>query len=67
MQKPIITEHEDGSIDICFLKESARFSICLENNLSESSWNYVDKNWDMQCDLLPDKMIEYLEKFYAKL
>lgn len=64
MKKPYITECEDGSILIEFIKEDKRFSICLEVNLDTSSWNYIDSRYIVGVGELPEKMIEFLKEFY---
>ena len=66
MQKPFISENEDGSINLEWIKEDKRFTICLENDLQESSWNFVSKNYDFAGYTLPEKMIEYLNKFFKE-
>jgi len=63
MKKPYITESDDGSIMIEFHKKDRRFCICLEKNLSESSWNYVSYHDVMECEELPENMIKFLKEF----
>ena len=67
LQKPHIIECEDGSLLLEWIKDSARFAICIEPDIYESSWYYVEKDGVVpQSDYLPLKMINYIMMFMEK-
>jgi hypothetical protein len=67
MKIPYVNKTEDGSIMIEFVKEDRRFNICLEKNLKESSWNYIQKGKHLSAisNPLPTDMMNYLKVFFG--
>ena len=57
---------EDGTLWIEFNKDDKRFYICVENNLEDSSWGYVDKTGVMIAHDLEPEFLKYLKKFYEE-
>jgi hypothetical protein len=67
IQKPYITECNDGSIGIEWIKDSARFSINIEKDIYESSWVYVEKDGiDPQSGDLPLELMRHLARFMER-
>jgi len=68
MQKSPVSPHahfsEGGTLWIEFNKDDKRFYICLEENLEDSSWGYVDKTGEMVAHDLEADFLKYLNKFY---
>ena len=69
MNKPFVTELDDGTILIEFIKDDRRFGINLENDFSESGWYYASKEMaggDMNCGEFSEEMIASWKKFMEK-
>jgi hypothetical protein len=69
MIKPHITECEDGSIVIEWIKKDKRFGIAIEHKPEQSSWFYASKgnkpeDWESACNILSGDLVEYLIKFF---
>lgn len=63
MQKPNIVELEDGGILIEWVKETKRFGITIERNISDSGWYFVSKEGE-ESDYLSFGMLVNLEEYF---
>jgi len=63
MNIPHVTQGEDGAIWIEFSKNDRRFTIVIEKDITQSSWNYVSYHGTMECENLPEAMIKFLKEF----
>lgn len=67
MHEPYVFQREDGSFLIEFSEENSKFAMYIEkDDLRESSWFYVNKNYEMKSGDFSEEMIECLKKFFEE-
>ena len=65
MQKPYITEDDDGGINLEWISHNKRFGFFISQNIIDSGWWYVDREGSMDnSERFPKEIIDYLEKYF---
>jgi len=60
--KPHIAHCDDGSILFEWIAKDRRFGICIDANIKDSSWFYVNKDGVNECGDLPEELLSYFIK-----